>query len=148
MIDLAIAAIIYIHPPQQMPAVKVQNIAAAREARELPAEWQDFQACVAQRESSGRWNAQNPTSSAQGRYQFLDRQWRKGGAWNVWKRLIRHGYDRSTAKIVRQKLMVTPIKRWKPVYQDILFAETLLSGQGQGWRHWFHPGSKCNTMVT
>jgi len=147
MIDIVIAAMIYTSPAEQ-PAVRSSNIAAARAARDIPEHLEDFQACVAQRESSGRWNAQNPVSSAQGKYQFLDSQWRQGGAWNVWKRLVRHGYDRSTAKIVRQKLMATPIKRWKPVFQDILFAEVLTSGEGMGWRHWYLAGSKCNRLIT
>ena len=147
MIDFALAAVLYIAPAEQPTAVRIQNISAARAARDIPNEWEDFQECVAARESSGRYNAQNPVSSAQGKYQFLDNKWRHGGAWNVWKRLIRYGYDKDTAKRVRERLMDTPIKKWRPVYQDILFAEALLSGQGFGWKHWYHPGSKCNQMV-
>lgn len=158
MFDMLIAAALAINPmPMQdaAAAVRIVNVSAARQAREIPSRWQAFTLCISKRESgfgntpdtSKAYRAANPESSAQGRYQFLDSSWREGGAWNVWKRLIRHGYDRDTANRVRDRLMVTPIRLWKPVYQDIAYAEALLSGGGKGWRHWHHPGSPCNSLV-
>lgn len=147
MIDaIVIAAAIWIGPHQQQ-AMHVSNRAAAASAARLPVEWEAFEECVSARESSGRWDAQNPTSSAQGRFQFLDSQWRHGGGWNVYKALIRHGYDKPTAKRVLARLHDTPIKRWRPIYQKILFTSVLTSGQGQGWRHWYLAGSRCNNLV-
>lgn len=77
----------------------------------------------------------------------MDASWRNGGAWNVWKRLIRYGYSKEIALKVRERLMGTPIRYWKPVYQDVLYAEVILSGDGKGWKHWYLAGSPCNSMV-
>ena len=157
MIGIILAAVIAASPT--VPASLAQpspNIQAAYEARTIPAPWHAFTECISARESGwGRtpdpmksYRAANPSSSAQGRYQFLDRSgWREGGSWNVFKRLIRHGYDRDTAKRVRARLAATPIRDWKPVYQDIAYAEALLSGDGYGWRHWHLAGSPCNRLV-
>lgn len=158
MIDLILATALVISPmPAQdaASAVRIVNVSAARNAREIPAEWQDFTLCISARESgygrtddtSASYQAKNPVSSASGRYQFLDSSWREGGAWNVWKRLIRHGYTKATAAKVRERLMDTPIRYWKPVYQDVLFAEVILSNEGKGWRHWYQAGSPCNRLV-
>jgi hypothetical protein len=155
MLDALIAAAIFIAPvPDQAQAIRSANITAARQARQIPPEWEPFTLCISERESgygndhpSKSYLAKNPASSASGRYQFLDGSWRKGGAWNVWKRLIRYGYDRDTATYVRQRLMATPIRYWRPVYQDVLYAEVLLSGEGKGWRHWHLAGSPCNRLT-
>lgn len=135
--------------------VRIVNILAARQARHVPDRWVPFTLCISERESGyGRtadlrkpYLSKNPASSASGRYQFLDTSWRKGGAWNVWKRLIRHGFDRASARRVRVALMETPIRYWRPVWQDVLYAEVLLSGEGKGWRHWHLSGSPCNRLV-
>lgn len=158
MIDLILASVIHMTPiPMQDPAIAahIANVQAARQARDIPDKWQPFALCISARESGfGRhpdtrksYQAANPASSAQGRYQFLDSSWRKGGAWNVWKRLRAHGYDKQTAAKVRNRLMLTPIKAWKPVYQDILFAYVITSTEGKGWRHWHLAGSPCNRLV-
>lgn len=147
IIELGLSAFIAIIPTTASSTIHVQNVAAARAAASLPSEWQPFRDCVAARESSGRYDAQNPVSSAQGKFQFLDSQWRHGGGWNVWKRLLANGYDRNTAKRLLSRLHATPIKQWRPVYQDILFASVVTSRQGMGWRHWHLAGSRCNTLV-
>ena len=158
IIEMAIAAAAWIAPlpaVEQAQQARIVNVSAARQARDLPPEWEDFTLCISARESgygrhadtSKSYKAANPASSAQGRYQFLDSSWREGGAWNVWKRLIKHGYTKATAAKVRERLMDTPIRYWKPVYQDILYAEVILSSQGKGWRHWYLAGSPCNSKV-
>lgn len=144
-------------PSGQVQSARAQNIAAARSARKIPPQWEAFTLCISERESgygndpdtSKSYRADNPSpsSSAQGRYQFLDSKWRSGGAWNVWKRLVRSGFDEAKATFVRKKLQATPIKDWKPVWQDVLYAEVLLSGEGMGWRHWHLAGSPCNRLV-
>jgi hypothetical protein len=158
IIEMAIAAAAWMAPlpaVEQAQQVRIVNVSAARKARDLPAEWQDFTLCISARESgygkhhdtSKSYRAKNPASTASGRYQFLDSSWRKGGAWNVWKRLIKHGYTKATAAKVRERLMETPIRYWKPVYQDILYAEVILSNDGKGWKHWYLAGSPCNSKV-
>jgi hypothetical protein len=158
MIDLLLASTLYVAPLPAMDRaqqVRIVNVSAARQARELPREWEAFTLCISKRESgygrtadtSKSYRAKNPASTASGRYQFLDSSWRRGGAWNVYKRLIRHGYTKETAAKVRNRLMATPIRQWKPVYQDILYAEVILSSEGNGWRHWHLAGSPCNSKV-
>ena len=144
MIPIIISAALLITPAQ---AVEARTVAAVSQAAVIPAEWQEFQECVADRESSGSYTAQNPTSSAQGKYQFLDNNWREGGAWNVYKRLIKHGATRKEANRIRLVLREAPIKTWRPKYQEILFAEVLLSGEGKGWAHWYLAGSRCNRLA-
>jgi hypothetical protein len=140
IIDVIIAMHLYTTPTQ---AIEIKTARAA----EIPAQWHDFQECVAARESSGSYTAQNPTSSAQGKYQFLDNNWRHGGSWNVYKRLVKHGVPRREANRVRLVLKQAPIKTWRPKYQDILFAEVITSSEGMGWKHWFLAGSRCNRLA-
>lgn len=157
MFDILLAAALTINPmpPQDAQSTaRIANIVAARTARNIPAEWEPFTRCISERESGygnddpmKSYRAKNPASSASGRYQFLDSSWRHGGAWNVWKRLIRNGFDDGKAAFVRKKLQATPIREWKPVWQDVLYAEVLLSEEGKGWRHWHLAGSPCNRLV-
>jgi hypothetical protein len=44
-------------------------------------------------------------------------------------------------------LQAAPIQSWRGVYQDVGFAAALLAPNGQGWRHWSLPGSKCQGLV-
>jgi hypothetical protein len=147
MIDIALSLVLSIGPMQQPEAIHTRNVIAARSAAEIPKNWEAFQDCVSARESGNSYRAQNRSSSAQGKYQFLDNHWRHGGGWNVYKSLVKNGYDKATAKRLLKRLHALPIKRWKPIYQEILFASVLTSGEGMGWRHWFLAGSKCNRLV-
>lgn len=147
MIIESIFSIALIIPQQQPEQVRTINRQAARSAAHIPREWEPFRQCVAERESGHSYRAQNPVSSAQGKYQFLDNNWRHGGGWNVYKALTKHGYDRPTAKRVLHRLHATPIKKWRPIYQEILFAYVLTSREGKGWRHWYLAGSRCNTLA-
>lgn len=160
MIDALVASAILIAPlpaMEQAQQARIVNVSAARNARALPPEWEAFTLCISERESgygnhpdvrkSYRADNPSPSSTAQGRYQFLDSKWRHGGAWNVYKRLVRHGYVKETAARVRDRLMATPIRLWKPVYQDVLYAEVITSGEGRGWRHWWLAGSRCNRLA-
>ena len=140
----SIALLIPAHQPEQVQTINRQ---AARAASHIPAEWEPFRQCVAKRESGHRYNARNPISSAQGKYQFLDNSWRNGGGWNVYKALRLHGYHKTTAKRLLHRLHSTPIYRWKPIYQEILFAYVLTSREGMGWKHWYLAGSRCNRLA-
>lgn len=147
MLEMVLAATLVLNRPelpQQLPTAKAEKI---EQAAQLPEVWRGFAACVSERESGGSYRAKNPTSSAQGRYQFLDNSWRRGGAWNVWKQLIAHGISRADARQIRAKLMAKEIAKWEPVLQDVLFAQVLTSGEGHGWRHWYLAGSRCNSLV-
>ena len=78
-------------------------------AASVPNPWIKFSKCVLDRESGGtltRKNsgegAKNPRSSASGRWQFLDSQWRHGGSFMVKDRLVRFGVPKSHARDVRE----------------------------------------------
>ena len=113
-------------------------------AGRIPAAWEPFRACVVARESHGDPQAENRASTAQGKYQFLDRQWRHGAGWNVYHRLRAGGMTRSHARLLLARLHATPIKRWSEPYQDVAFASVILVPRG--WRHWAG-GHGCNTLV-
>ena len=128
--------------PNERPARGPARIVAT--AGRIPAAWEPFRACVVARESNGDPAAENRASSAQGKYQFLDRQWRHGAAWNVYHRLRDAGMPRSQARRILTRLHSTPIKRWAEPYQDVAFASVILIPRG--WRHW-SGGHGCNTLV-
>jgi len=126
-----------------------RSVSAVRRASEF-GKWRPFATCVLARESGATPDrrqsgvgARNPRSSASGRWQMLS-PWQDGGAWNVQKRLIRHGVSRADAREVRVYLQRTPISRWAGVWQDVAALEALDNG---GWRHWYAPGSRCNGLV-
>ena len=123
---------------------------AATAAAELPPAQMEYRECVAQRESGGSYTALNTTepSSASGRYQFLDGKWRHGLAHMVADAIRDEGIPWSKAKKIRTELRATPIRKWKPIYQDIAFA-TVLNARGpwSGAHHWHYPGHRCNRLV-
>ena len=127
--------------PAERPATRSARIVAT--AGRIPAVWEPFRACVVARESNGDPAAVNRASSAQGKYQFLDNQWRHGAAWNVYSRLRDAGMPRSHARLILARLHATPIKDWAEPYQDVAFAFVILIPRG--WRHW--SGDRCNTLV-
>lgn len=128
-----------------------RSVSAVRQASTVPARWRAFAECVLHRESGATLarpqsgsGARNPASSAQGRWQMLDGSgWRSGGAWNVYKRLVRFGAPKAQAHDVRAYLTRTPIARWDGIWQDVAAYEALESG---GWRHWAN-GDRCDGLV-
>ena len=118
------------------------------QAAALPASQRPFAACVARRESGGRPNARNRSSSAQGKFQFLDNHWRHGLAHMTAWRLRDHGLSRQQARALRAWLRARPIATWPERYQDVAFAAALNArGPWSGWRHWYLAGSSCNSLV-
>lgn len=117
-------------------------------AGQLAASQQPFAECVARRESGGRPDARNPNSSAQGKYQWLDGQWRHGLAHMTAWRLKQYGLSHAEARALRQWLRDRPIMKWPESLQEVAFAASLNArGQWSGWRHWYAPGSRCNTLA-
>lgn len=150
MIDVITAAVLHLPSTdasdRQWAASRPNRGTHARvvtSAAQPPRGWAAFRSCVAKRESHGSATARNTTSSAQGRYQFLDNQWRRGLSFMVRDRLIQFGFPRTTAKGVRVYLTRRPIATWPGIYQDIGWAEVIERG---GWRHWAG-GHGCNALV-
>lgn len=122
--------------------------ALVREAATVPARWRAFAECVLRRESGGvlhnkqsREDARNGSSTAAGRWQFLQ-AWQRGGSFMVRDRLVRFGVPNDQAKRVRVYLGARPIYQWDGFLQDVLFNEVIERG---GWRHW--TGHTCNRYV-
>lgn len=126
------------------PAAPVQH------ASQIPVSQQAFAACVGQRESHDNYRARRleSGSSAAGRFQFLDAQWRQGLAYMVAGRLQHFGMSHAQADRIRKQLQSAAINHWPAWAQDAAFAAAL-NGRGPwtGWRHWFLQGSKCNRLV-
>lgn len=114
----------------------------------IPAAQQPFARCVADRESNGNPKARNRSSSAMGKYQWLDTPWRHGLAHMTAWRLKDFGLTRRQATEVRSWLRSRPITHWPENVQDVAFIATLNArGPWSGWRHWYLSGSRCNTLV-
>lgn len=113
----------------------------------IPAKHQPYAACVSNRESHGNYKAKGDVSTARGRWQFLDRQWRITGGltYMVRDRLLTFGMNKKDANSIRQHLQHTPIDKWAPVLQDVAFV-SVISHKG-GYRHWYIAGSKCNALA-
>ena len=117
-------------------------------AQAIPQDQQPFASCVSHRESRDNYKARGDESSARGRWQFLDRQWRHGLSFMVAERLRDFGMSSAASKRVRIHLQSISIDRWDPAYQDIAFVAVLNArGPWSGWRHWYLAGSKCNSLV-
>lgn len=131
-----LAAVLHLSAPQKVAA----------EAAVIPHSISAFASCVSKRESHHNYRARNPHSSAQGRWQLLDRAWRSSAAWMVRDRLIKFGMPKPEANRVRNMLTRTPIAKWRPVYQDAAFV-AIVTAKRDGWRHWYLNGSRCNALA-
>jgi len=120
-----------------------RSVSSVRLAATFPRSMVAWARCVADRESGGSATARNPRSSAQGRYQFLDRLWRQSLAAQVAARLRDHGLPRPQARLVRDYLRDHEIATWPAVYQDIGFIEVNARG---GAYHWRLAGSRCEGL--
>lgn len=128
------------------PAATHETAVAA--AADIPTHQQAFAECVSQRESHGNYRARGDHSSARGRWQFLDLQWRRGLSFMVTERLVKFGMPKRDARQLRTRLQATSIDKWKPHYQDAAFIAVLnANGPWTGWRHWYLSGSRCNSLV-
>ena len=118
------------------------------DAAEVPKKHRAFSSCVLERESGGNLEntnsgegAKNSRSSASGRWQFLDSNWREGLSHMVANRLRDHGMPGSHAKSVRVYLEAKPISKWDGMWQDIGHNAVMEAG---GWYHW-KGGEGCNS---
>ena len=152
MIDTLIGAAVELahdHDRELVVARPSRSVAMVREASRVPTAWRNFAACVLKRESGAsleRSNsgagARNPSSSASGRWQFLQGSWGRSLPYMVADQLVDHGLARAEARKVRKYLQSLPIHRWPGVYQDMGFIEVVQRG---GWAHW--RGATCNGLV-
>lgn len=135
--EIALIATLSINPSQII-----------EQAATTPPAQQPFRDCVAKRESNGNYLARNRTSSAAGKYQFLDYSWRQGLAHMVSKRLTDYGMPPAITTRIRTELRKNNIAKWHPQYQEIAFVAVLnADGPWSGWRHWYYNNSPCNRLV-
>lgn len=143
MIDaLLLQAAVFAGPATAGTAAVIPVAAVSR----IPDRWSRFAHCVSLRESHHNYRAKNRTSSASGRWQFLDRAWRKSLSYMVRDRLIEHGTPKAHANSIQRKLAKTPIQKWAPWAQDAGFVAVITSDNGRGWRHWAN-GGKCDRLA-
>lgn len=127
-------------------ALLLTPASATERAAQLPPAQEQYRECVAERESNDNPRARNRNSSAAGKYQFLDSQWRRGLAYMVAAELREHGHPEPRA--VRKELQRKPINKWPERYQDVAFAAVLnAEGPWSGVKHWRLVGSSCNKWV-
>lgn len=108
----------------------------------------DFWKCVRSRESHGFYAARNPSSSAQGSMQWLDRSWRRGLAHMATLALQKDGtLTHRQALTARTHLRGIPIASWSREVQDAAaFASMNWNGELSNARHWYLSGSPCNRL--
>jgi hypothetical protein len=94
------------------------------------------------RESHYNYRAKNRSSSAMGAYQLLDSKWR-GSLVAMMRAESRKTQDGLLNEIA--KLKRTPIQHWSRYWQDRAFWTAYQ--KGDGWRHWYQPGSFCNSLA-
>lgn len=124
-----------LHMPKEFVAQPRSGYAASEyRGRWYSEKWESIRKCIMHRESRSNYRAANSTSSARGAYQFLDSQWRMGLVWM----LLEEGGNRSEIKALRHQ----PIHHWNRYYQDRAFFTAWQNGDGA--KHWYLRGSKCN----
>jgi len=126
-------------------AITVTQKTVLHDAAQLPARHQAYAACVSNRESHGNYRAKGDVSSARGRWQFLDQQWRHGLSFMVAERLVTFGLPKKQAANIRHQMQAKPIDKWTPVLQDVAFA-AVITHKG-GYKHWYITGSRCNALA-
>ena len=152
MLDTLIGAAVELaHDPARELVVErpSRSVSVVRNASRIPTSMRAFAACVLKRESGATLDrpqsgagARNPSSSASGRWQFLQGSWGRSLPYMVADQLVDHGLPRVEARKVRKYLQSIPIHRWPGVYQDMGFIEVVQRG---GWAHW--RGATCNGLV-
>jgi len=141
--SIVLASVLMAGPSTAGTAEQAQTAASV-----IPKAWRPFADCVSKRESNGNYRARNRSSSASGRWQFLDLPWRVNGGieWIVSRQLQRAGVAWSVRKPIVKRLDATPIYRWPAWAQDAAFVG-VITERTTGWRHWSLPGSKCQGLV-
>jgi len=88
---------------------------------EVPAVYREYEKCVAERESSGRPDAVNPTGKYRGMYQF-DKALARGTTYHItdWLRTW-HSKPKQYAKWLR----ATPMNKWPEEVQTAAFVAVL-----------------------
>jgi len=105
-------------------------------------EHEDFRECIMYQESRFNYRAANKTSSARGAYQFLDRSWRVSLTYLMIPEEKKSGGHR--IKEIRD-LRGKSINKWSRYWQDRAFWTAFRFGDGK--RHWYISGSRCNQLA-
>jgi hypothetical protein len=99
----------------------------------------DCREAIMRRESSFNYRAANPTSSARGAYQFLDRSWRESLV-HMMRKETRQDFPNRLARL--EQLNDTSIHRWPRWFQDHAFYR-VANGTPNGLKHWHPLPSAC-----
>ena len=94
---------------------------------------------IMRRESNFNYRAANPTSSARGAYQFLDRSWRESLV-HMMRKETRQDYPERLERL--EQLNDVPIHRWPRFFQDHAFYR-VANGTPNGLNHWAPRPAAC-----
>jgi len=143
---IALIAILNITTPTNSPDEVKQMVSILTTAATPPKGLTEWSKCILKRETgavlhnkTSRQDAKNKTSSASGRWQFLD-SWQHGLPYMVKERLMEKGMSHADSKKIRIQLSAKPIRQWPGIYQDIGAFEVMSRG---GFHHW--AGHSCGS---
>lgn len=141
---IVLAAIMHTATPTSSPAEARQMVNILTAASTPPAGLKEWSKCILKRETgaalhnkTSRQDAKNETSSASGRWQFLD-AWQQGLPYMVKERLMEKGMSHKDSRNIRIQLSAKPIRQWPGIYQDVGAFEVMSRG---GFHHW--AGHSC-----
>lgn len=141
---VVLAAALHIGSPVLSQTKDRQNVSAITAAATPPKGLTQWSKCILKRETGAvlhnkksRQDAKSETSSASGRWQFLD-AWQKGLPYMVKDRLMDKGMSHQASQNIRMELSAKPIYQWPGIYQDIGAFEVMERG---GFHHW--AGHSC-----
>ena len=106
--------------------------------RLLPRQLAPCREAIARRESGFSHTAKNPTSSASGYYQFLDKSWRVPLT-KALRPEIKKNYPEKLEML--NELHEVPMRYWPKFYQDAAFYTVVV--RDKGLRHWAPVPSAC-----
>lgn len=98
----------------------------------------DCRQAIMRRESNFNYRAANPTSSARGAYQFLDRSWRESLV-HMLRPEIKRDYPHRRETL--ESLTGKPIHKWPAFYQDAAWYTVVV--KHDGINHWAPVPSAC-----
>lgn len=101
--------------------------------------WASERKCIMWRESRFNYRARSDVSSAAGAYQFLDNFWRDS---LVFMMLKESNETNDGLQDEARKLRDKNISKWSRYWQDRAFYTAWMHGEGS--KHWYYNGFKCN----
>lgn len=133
MIDALILTVALNLPQDQPLTPRIGYATSQYKGKWYASKWEGIRKCIMYHESRFNYSSRSKVSSAQGAYQFLEKNWRHS---LVWMMLDEQG-NRQEIKQLRHK----PISKWSRYYQDRAFFTVWRHGAGA--KHWSLQEARC-----